>query len=257
MKIKHPLSQHSSQHSGLKKVTPLLLNVSLTTGFLLSMLVVAGCNRLPETTAVSPSASPTPSAVPPSPLASSPSAEVPDAASAPTLISADGIGEARLGMTLATLKQKLGDEAEFEVQSPFMVDFDAIAVRKSGTVQYYILYLADQSFEDSDVIQGLLTENPSFRTAADVGPDTPIQQAERAYGKATVSYSTSNESREYVRFERQPASNVSFGTGTVGDGSVGIYPSPTGEYNETQNVKDDATIKSVLVVCLSENCASP
>jgi hypothetical protein len=231
-------------------------------GLILSSLLVlaGGCNRASETT-VAQSPSPSPTSTPsraesPSPSSTpSASASEPDAP-APTLISAQGIGEAQLGMTFGELKQKLGSRAEFKVQSPFIVDFDAIAVSKSGAVQYYILYLAGQSFKDSDVIQGVLTENPAFRTADDVGPQTPIQQAEAAYGKATISYSTANESREYVRFERQPASNISFGTGSVGTTSAGIYPSPTGEYNETQNFHDNAKIKSVLVVCLTDNCAS-
>jgi hypothetical protein len=250
------MMQFPSQHFGVKLGSH-MLKASLTAGFLLSTLVVAGCNRLPETNTASPLASPAPSAVEPSAIAASPSPEAADPETSSTLISSDGIGDAQLGMTLGALKQKLGSEAEFKVQSPFIVDFDAIAVSQSGSVQYYILYLADQSFEDDDVIQGLLTENPTFQTVESVGPDTSIQQAEQAYGKATVSYSTSNESREYVRFERQPASNISFSTGTAGETSAGVYASPTGEYNETQTIKGNAKIKSVLVVCLSENCASP
>ncbi|MBD2460403.1 hypothetical protein H6G89_05040 [Oscillatoria sp. FACHB-1407] len=158
-------------------------------------------------------------------------------------------------MTLGELKQKLGASAEFEVKSPFIVDFDAIAVRQSGEVKYYILHLAGQPLQDADVIQGLLTDNPSFKTAAGVGPGTSIQQAEAAYGKATLSYSTSNESREYARFEDQPADNVSFATGNGNTETAGVYPSPIGEFNETQTFREGATIQSVLIVCLSENCA--
>ncbi|MGV2391051.1 MAG UNVERIFIED_CONTAM: hypothetical protein LVR29_31475 [Microcystis novacekii LVE1205-3] len=36
------------------------------------------------------------------------------------------------------------------------------------------------------------------------GPRTPLEQAEKVYGKGTLSYNTSNESREYVRFVNQP-----------------------------------------------------
>ncbi|NJR61909.1 MAG: hypothetical protein HC769_25605 [Cyanobacteria bacterium CRU_2_1] len=158
-------------------------------------------------------------------------------------------------MTLGALKQILGETAEFTVESPFIVDFDAIAVRQAGEVQFYILYLADESFTDEDVIQGLLTDNPKFRTAEGVGPGTLITEAEQAYGKATLSYNTQNESREYARFEKQPASNMSFATGSGNADSAGIYPSATSEYNETQEFRPDATIKSVLVVCLSETCA--
>ncbi|MBD3884785.1 hypothetical protein IFO70_23910 [Phormidium tenue FACHB-886] len=158
-------------------------------------------------------------------------------------------------MTLAELKQTLGADATFTVKSPFIVDFDAIAVQQDGEVQYYILYLAGQNFTDQDVIQGLFTDNPKFRTAENVGVGTSLQTAEQAYGKATLSYNTQNESREYARFERQPASNLSFATGNGNTQPAGIYPSPTSEYNETQTFKPDATIKSVLLVCLTDDCA--
>jgi len=158
-------------------------------------------------------------------------------------------------MTLAELKQKLGTEAEFVVKAPFIVDFDAIAVRKSGKTQYYILYLAGQSFSDGDVIQGVLTDNPKFLTAEGVGAGTTLQNAVQVYGKATLSYNTQNESREYARFERQPAPNISFATGNGNSNPAGVYSSPKSEYNETQDYRAEATLQSVLVVCLTDGCA--
>lgn len=173
------------------------------------------------------------------------------------LITDKAIGAAQLGMTFGDLKKALGAGYEFAVESPFIVDFDAIAVKRGGEVQYYILYLAKQPFTDADTIQGLLTKNPKFLTAGGVGAGSSIDKAQKAYGKGTLSYNTQNESREYVRFERQPANNVSFATGNGARKAAGIYPSPTGEYNETQKFKDDAKIESVLVVCLTEACAPP
>ncbi len=158
-------------------------------------------------------------------------------------------------MTLAELKQRLGRDTEFLVKAPFIVDFDAIAVRKGGETQYYILYLAGQSFADGDVIQGVFTDNPRFRTAEGVGAGTTLQDAVKAYGKATLAYNTGNESREYARFERQPATNLSFATGNGNVNPAGVYASPVSEYNESQNYRAEATIQSVLVVCLTDACA--
>ncbi|MBI4782100.1 MAG: hypothetical protein HY785_12380 [Oscillatoriophycideae cyanobacterium NC_groundwater_1537_Pr4_S-0.65um_50_18] len=158
-------------------------------------------------------------------------------------------------MTLAELKQTLGQDAEFLVKAPFIVDFDAIAVRKGGEIQYYILYLAGQSFSDQDVIQGVLTDNPKFLTAEGVGAGTTLESAVQAYGQATLSYNTQNESREYARFDRQPAANISFNTGNGNATPAGIYASPLSEYNETQEFQPEATIRSVLVVCLTDACA--
>lgn len=225
-----------------------------------SLVFVSGCGAgVPEATSTQSPApvettTPTPSVTPTVPSDSeSPEVELPDTTS--TLISGNGIGPAQLGTTLGELKQRLGTEVEFTVTAPFMVDFDAIAVSRSGELQFYILYLAGEPFTDSDTIQGLWTENPSFQTAEGVGPGTAIQTAEDAYGEATLSYNTENESREYVRFDRQPAPNISFGTGNGNDTAAGIYPSPGGGYNETQQYREDATIESVLLVCLDENCA--
>jgi hypothetical protein len=173
------------------------------------------------------------------------------------LITDKAIGAAQLGMTFGDLKKALGAGYEFVVQSPFIVDFDAIAVKRGGEVQYYILYLAKQPFTDADTIQGLLTKNPKFLTAGGVGAGSGIDKAQKSYGKATLSYNTQNESREYVRFERQPANNISFATGNGSSNGAGVYPSPTGEYNETQKFKENAKIESVLVVCLTEACAPP
>ena len=170
-------------------------------------------------------------------------------------IAPTGIGSARLGMSFRELKASLPQGTSWETRSPFISDFDAIAVSNEGEVQYYILYLAGQPFTDTDIIQGLFTDNSAYRTAEGIGPGVSIQDAEAAYGDATLSYNTENESREYVRFANQPASNLSFGTGNVSQGTAGTYPNPIQGYNETQEFKPEAMIKSVLVVCLTEDCA--
>lgn len=232
-------------------VKPYLLLFSL-------VLCLASCNNSSNSPITeSPSSTPAVSTTPTSPSPTPQPSKTPAAASPKaedSLISAKGIGAAQLGMTLGQLKQQLGDGAEFIVKSPFIVDFDAIAVRKAGEVEYYILYLAGQSFTDGDVIQGVLTENPKFHTAEAVGAGTSIAAAAEVYGAAKLSYNTENESREYVRFARQPASNISFSTGNGITSPAGIYTSPTGAYNETQEFKDDAVIQSILVVCLTEDC---
>lgn len=222
---------------------------------LLGVLLLSACGKSAQAPVSPSAASPTGSTPAPSVSAAPSASPTPDLTSS-TLISDKGIGPAQLGMKLSELKQLLGNKAEFTVQSPFIVDFDAIAVRQNGQVQYYILYLAGQSFTDNDVIQGLYTNNPRFKTAQAVGAGTLLQTAEEAYGKATLSYHTQNESREYARFANQPAANISFGTGNGNAEHAGVYPSPTGEYNETKQYRDGAKIQSVLVVCLKDGCAA-
>lgn len=224
------------------------------------MVIATGCGSSSESSSIesSPSVSadppaPTVTEVEPSPEVPSPSSEAADS----TLISATGIGPAQLGMTLGDLKQILGAETEFTVESPFIVDFDAVAVRQGEEILFYILSLPGTPPTDADPIEGLYTDNPKFRTDADVGPGTSLQSATQAYGPVTLSYNTQNESREYARFAQQPSTNISFATGNGNQDPAGVYASPTQEYNETSEFRDDATIQSVLVVCLTEGCTPP
>lgn len=183
-----------------------------------------------------------------SPVASSTAlAQNSSPASKTLTISAKGIGLAKLGMTFGQLKQVLEPDTKFKVDSPFMVDFDAIALSQSGKVQYYILYPAGTKLADSDPIEMLLTDNPNFRTAKGVRPGTPLEQAEAVYGDATLSYNTSNESREYVKFVNQPAQNLLFRSFAPNQQFAGIYSSPLGEYNETKKFHKSAKIGSILV----------
>lgn len=185
------------------------------------------------------------------------SPQISPAASEALTISAMGIGTARLGMTLGQLKQVLGSDAELKVVSPFIVDFDAIALSKSGKVQYYILYPAETNLADSDVVEALVTDNPDYQTAEGVGPGTPLKQAEAVYGEAVLFYNTLNESREYVRFANQLAKNIYFRPVAVNHTFVGIYPSPSGEYNQTKKFQETALIRLVEVVCLPQICTKP
>jgi hypothetical protein len=174
------------------------------------------------------------------------------------LISEDGFGLAQLGMTFAELKATLPPETEYVVMSPFMVDFDAIAVQHDGKVLFHILYFAGDTFTDDSVLQGLMTENPEYQTAEGIGVNTPIQVAEAAYGNATLSYSWANEGREYVRFENPPAVNLSFRVWRGDEPStdfVGLYSSSTAEFNETEDYIEGGEIKAIIVSCIAEACA--
>lgn len=163
------------------------------------------------------------------------------------IISTQGIGNAQIGMTYGELKNKLGDSFDFQIVAPFMVDIDAIAVSTFGEIQYYLLYLSSETFNDNSVIEMIMTENPNYSTAEGIAVGTLIKKAEEIYGKATFSYSTYNESREYVKFEKQP-SNIWFRPTANNDGFAGIYNQPTQEYNETKIFTDNATINQIQII---------
>ncbi len=163
------------------------------------------------------------------------------------LISDQGIGSAKLGMKFGELKEKLGKSAQFKIVSPFIVDFEAIAISKSGEIQYYIIYPSGTTFKDSDVIELLLTDNPNYRTAEGVGMGTTIKEAQAIYGEATLSYNTQSESREMVKFANYPSKNIIFMPTRNSDDFAGIYPPSSAEYNETKKFNDSATIGSIFV----------
>ena len=178
-------------------------------------------------------------------------------ASATFTISPEGIGPAKVGMKLGELKKALAGKAQFQVKSPFIVDFDALAIVQSGKEQYYVLYPAGVPMADSDVIEALVTDNPNYRTARGVGPGTPIEQAEAVYGQATLTHNTLNESREYVTFANPPSEDISFRTiAPQGQQFAGVYPPSQAELKETKKFPKTAAIGLVEVYC-RKNCPLP
>lgn len=163
------------------------------------------------------------------------------------LISAEGIGLAQLGMTYGAFKQQLGEAITFQVRSPFIVDFDAIAVVLDGQDLFYILYPASTTLTDVDTLESLVTENPSFRTAAGVGPGVLLQQGIQAYGAPSFSYSLANESREFVKFANQPSPRIGFSPVAPCYQFAGIYSEPVQEFNQTNAYQANTSLCRVWV----------
>lgn len=164
------------------------------------------------------------------------------------IISANGIGSARLGTKYGQLKTLLGKNAQFAVRKNFQVDFDAIAVSQSGQIQYYILYPSGEEFQDSDTLKILVTDNPNYRTEKGVSPGMSLAQGEQIYGKATLYRNTANESREYIKFAHFPLNNIYFRPGTKTGESAGIYRSDSQEYQETMRYREGTIIRSIEVI---------
>ncbi|AFY96056.1 hypothetical protein [Chamaesiphon minutus] len=166
-----------------------------------------------------------------------------------------GIGAAKIGMTFGDLKSQIGSGYNFPVKTNFIEGFDAIAVTKGRTVQYYIPYPAGTNFGDADRIQHLMTDNPSYRTQQGVGPGTPIKQAATVYGGATLTLSKENESHEFINFNQQP-SGLAFRPKPIGKRAfAGDYPESNDEYLKTQKYDNRAAIGQITVSCPEEQCA--
>jgi hypothetical protein len=213
----------------------------------------------PSPSAISASRAPSPASVATSPTVS-PTIKTNGKAAAAvlqlTVISPDGIGVARVGMTLGDLKKAVDKDTTFEVVSDFAVDFNAIAVKQQGKVQYYIPYERTQSFGDGDRIRYLVTDNPGFKTAQGVSPGMTIKQVAQIYGSAKLSMNRSAESREIVRFAQQPQEIVFYGARSEQQDLAGIYPESNEEVLETDRYVDRAKIGRITITCREAVCGA-
>ena len=162
-----------------------------------------------------------------------------------TLISLDGIGQAKLGMTYGQLKTKLGKAYQFK---PATLIFShlvgrGIAIVHSGKIQYYafgsINGQKSNQMSDKNEIDALVTYNPSYKTSAGIGPGSLLVNAEKYYGKASLRYEETMKGKEtfkqeYVFFSKLPDDTDPINQ--VGDSYVYFFVKPiSGIYSKFEN----------------------
>jgi len=163
------------------------------------------------------------------------------------VISSDGIGLARRGMSLGELRNALpASHVMGAPDSAFMVDLVAIPVSSGADTLYRLIVPAGEPVGDSVTPHLVMTMHPQAQTAEGVAPGMTIADAARIYGEPVLSYSVHDESREYAEFPRQPE-RVRFRVRPAGDGAfAGTYAS-SGEYNTTGEYAGDARIWMIFV----------
>jgi len=164
------------------------------------------------------------------------------------LIGADRIGPAVIGKTLGELRRSLGNNDSLQAKQRLMVNIDAIPLVRKGNIQLYLLFPEGAAITDTSVIRSLLTKNPDYKTKEGVGPGMRVAEVEQIYGKPTLFYNASNESREYATFSRQLSRHIRFGVRMNGHSLAGDYAKPNKEYNQTQQYHGTAYIAFVEVV---------
>ncbi|MGB2926872.1 MAG: DUF1176 domain-containing protein [Limnothrix sp.] len=171
------------------------------------------------------------------------------------LITATGVGMAKLGMTLGELKQLLPEG--YTVQPTEL----GVDLPPAMQVSFYDAAQFDLAFSDEDTsitnqskIEMIVVRSPMYRTAEGVGPGTPLKQAIAQYGAATLSYNTETESRESIEFAdglfpKTTDSSIWLRSNqwTVTD-FAGIYPDSTESYQQTQAYHDHAAIASIWLI---------
>ncbi|WP_204102445.1 MULTISPECIES: hypothetical protein [Spirulina sp. CCY15215] len=234
-----------------------MFKISLTIASLLNILLLLGCSHSSRDRVESPAVVSESSPVENSAIASPDTAsDKPVISQNNTLISGEGIGQVKFGMTFAEAKAVLGEEVEYVLEPHYIVDFDAISVRQDGEVLFYILHFAEQPLKDDDLITFLQTNNPAFQTAEGVHAGMLIKDAEKIYGKASL-FTSEVESRESVNFQNEPKEKLYFGTfggGANADIPAGIYPDPDTLPRDTTEYREDATIQYISVSCGLKIC---
>ncbi|OKH10803.1 DUF1176 domain-containing protein [[Limnothrix rosea] IAM M-220] len=169
------------------------------------------------------------------------------------LITADGVGTAKLGMTLAEFRATMLPDMTLE---PTVLGVDmpeGLRLSWYGEVQYDLGF---DSFPitESSKINVIAVRNPSFKTAQGIGAGTPLTMAIAKYGTATLSYSTENEMREAITFANGFFADapdrmvwIRSNQWTVTD-FAGIYPESDSSYKETQQYHDHAAIGAIWLM---------
>lgn len=177
--------------------------------------------------------------------------QTPDSAEAAPfpIISEDGIGAARRGMTLGEVRASLPAGTRLgDVDDRFMVDIVAVPVIAGADTVYYLLFGAGEASADGTQLELVATTHPSVRTEAGIGPGTLLQEAAANYGAPTLVYSIHDESREYARFPQLADSRIMFRVSPAGDRNyAGDYPEPRAEYNTTDKYDAASRISMILV----------
>lgn len=139
------------------------------------------------------------------------------------IISASAIGGVRLGMTLDELRRTLPG-ATFGRTSDG--DGAALVQVTLGKGESLVLWADEESpaapIAWSKRIKTIETFSPSFHTAEGVHAGSLVIDAQKVFGAVTDIVRSEIESREYVRFEAQPAA-LTFrvdGTGTTSDATL-------------------------------------
>ena len=156
-------------------------------------------------------------------------------------ISADGVGNAELGVSAEELSDALGDEYEVSDEVRITVDFNGRVISKDGEVQFRAAATGP-----GDELNLFIVSNADYAIAEGVGPETTIADAEAILGEATLNWNPDDEGREFVSFENGPEGRIQFRTPGIAGTNVGIYAD---DEFETTEYASDAVIAAVWVSC--------
>lgn len=166
-------------------------------------------------------------------------------ASPDRLIEPSGVGPVQLGMTIAAARATLAGLTL--VESSNGDGSPRFAVRRGETPVMQI-YADEAAAPAAGVaaatIVAIEVSDPAYRTAAGVGPQSPLGEVERAYGPLIRVRRSDVERREDAEFAAQPPGLLFRVDGGADGGEAGIYLPGT---DMTDRVRPDARIRSIIV----------
>lgn len=160
------------------------------------------------------------------------------------LITANSVGNIRLGMTIAEARKAMSD-ASFSRTS----DGEGIALIKVGNSDeiYMTLYAGEENSEapinENAVIESIEVWDSQFKTAEGVSPKMNVNVVESIYGKVKNIMTSEIESREYAEFSNQPKF-FNFRLLSASGDSAGIYPNGK---RETTKYRADSYIFTISI----------
>ncbi len=126
------------------------------------------------------------------------------------LISPQGLGWARLGVSWGALQRALGGSIQTTF-SPIGWGYNGIMVSVDGQGPFTVVMPQwKQALSPVDTVSILMTHDPSYRTKEGIGPGSTLAEARQVYGAATVLRDAVT-GQEVVAFKTMPWDRIRFG----------------------------------------------
>ncbi len=178
-----------------------------------------------------------------------------DPASLPggTAITTDGMGPVRIGMTVAELRDELGEDyVVTDGIELFGGQFAGSTISRGG---HSLLYAIVNGLGDD--ITDIVTVSTLYATTDGVNVGTLLGDVARVcspgvegpcWGQPTLAFHTENEAREFVTFQVGPP-NLTVQAAPPGGFHAGIYETQEAGYNETMEFDPSSRITLLWLSC--------
>lgn len=156
------------------------------------------------------------------------------------LIAENSVGPAKLGMKFGELKSSLPEDYIVQSDSGGVDVAGCKVLNSSDNKELFFIVTKLGTCKDNDIIKAIQVSSYLFKTKEGLGAGSLVSDAEKIYGKATLSFNQEAESREYVKFENFH-SHILFRDYE----HYGIYDKKPCSYCQTSKYKDDARIDAI------------